>query len=125
MNLVLVFIFVSLNIFGTAFRKLGFPPKYSLYFLFLSLLSGYVNFPIKNISPRVPMMSGNVSEVLWSGYAASSLKAKCCIIAVNLGGAVIPVVMSVFLSTLVSIIDMLIGSSTMLISPKSLVASIK
>ncbi len=50
-----------------------------------------------------------VSDFLWSGYVASSLKANRITIAVNLGGAVIPVVMSVFLSTLVSLVDVLIG----------------
>ncbi|NJD52967.1 MAG: DUF1614 domain-containing protein [Candidatus Methanoperedens sp.] len=80
--LVLVLIFVSLNIFGTAFRKLGFPPEYSVYFLFLSLLGSNVNFPVK-----VEKTS----------------------IAVNLGGAVIPIVMSGFLSTMVSPVDVIIG----------------
>ncbi len=107
--LVLVFIFVSLNIFGTAFRKLGFPPEYSVYFLFLSLLGSYINLPIKKIRSRVPIISSRASDFLWSGYAASSLKAERITIDVNLGGAVIPVIMSVFLSTLVRLVDVLIG----------------
>ncbi len=107
--LVLVFILVSLNIFGTAFKKLGFPPEYSVYFLFLSLLGSYINLPIKKIRSRVPIISSKASDFLWSGYVASSLKANQITIAVNLGGAVIPVVMSVFLSTLVSLVDVLIG----------------
>lgn len=107
--LVLVFIFVSLNIFGTAFRKLGFPPEYSVYFLFLSLLGSYVNLPVKKVKSHVPVISSEVSDSLLSSNAASSLKAERITIAVNLGGAVIPVVMSVFLSTLVSFVDVLIG----------------
>lgn len=109
LTLVLFFIFVSLNILGTAFRKLGFPPEYSVYFLFLSLLGSYVNLPVKKARSRVPIISSKVSDFLQSGYAASSLKAERSTIAVNLGGAVIPVVMSVFLSTLVSLVDVLIG----------------
>ncbi len=90
--LVLVFIFVSLNIFWTTFRKLGFPPEYSVYFLFLSLLGSYVNLPVKKVRSRVPVMSSKASDLLRSGYATSSLKAERITIAVNMGGAVIPVV---------------------------------
>ncbi len=107
--LMVLFILVSINIFGMAFRKLGFPPEYSVYFLFLSLLGSYVNLPVKKVRSRVPIMSSKISDFLRSGYAASSLKAERSTIAVNLGGAVIPVVMSVFLSTLVSLVDVLIG----------------
>src|SRR5574337_856729 len=84
LTLVLVFIFISLNIFGTAFRKLGFPPEYSVYFLFLSLLGSYVNIPVKMVT-------------------------RSTIIAINLGGAIIPVAMSVLLFTMVSPINALIG----------------
>src|SRR5574337_736555 len=98
LTLVLVFIFISLNIFGTAFKKLGFPPEYSVYFLFLSLLGSYINLPVKKVRSHVPIMSNKASDSLWSGYAASSLKAEQNIIAINLGGAIIPVIMSVFLS---------------------------
>ncbi len=107
--LVLVFIFVSLNIFWTTFRKLGFPPEYSVYFLFLSLLGSYVNIPVKKVRSRVTVMSSKVSDLFRSGYATSSLKAERITIAVNMEGAVIPLVMSVFLSTLVRLVDVLIG----------------
>ena len=88
--LVLVFILISLNIFGTAFRKLGFPPEYSVYFLFLSLICSYINIPIKKVRSHVPVISDNASDVLRSGLSASSLKMYSTI-AINLGGAVIPI----------------------------------
>lgn len=82
--LVVLFILISLNIFGLAFRKLGFPPEYSVYFLFLSLLGSYVNIPVKK------------------GTRGTT-------IAINLGGAIIPAAMSVFLFTMVSPANALIG----------------
>lgn len=82
--LVVLFILISLNIFGLAFRKLGFPPEYSVYFLFLSLLGSYVNIPVKKITQGI-------------------------IIAINLGGAIIPVAMSVLLFTMVSPVNALVG----------------
>lgn len=109
LTLVVVFILISFNILGTAFKKLGFPPEYSVYFLFLSLLGSYVNLPIKKVRSRVPVISSNASDTLWSGYIASSLKAERSTIALNLGGAVIPLGMSVFLASMVSLVDVLIG----------------
>ncbi len=96
--LVILFILITINIFGMAFRKLGFPPEYSVYFLFLSLLGSYLNLPIKKI------MSPTSHEI---GRSTS--------ISVNLGGAVIPVLMSIFLSTLVSLVDVVIGILVMTI----------
>ncbi len=108
--LVVLFILVSINIFGMAFRKLGFPPEYSIYFLFLSLLGSYVNIPIKKVMPHVPIISGQRIDFHRFYCTASSLKVEqSTVIAINLGGAVIPVVMSGFLSTTVSLVDVMVG----------------
>jgi uncharacterized membrane protein len=93
-----------------AFRKLGFPPEYSIYFLFLSLLGSYVNIPIKKVMPHVPIISGQRINFHRFSYASSSFKVEqSTVIAINLGGAIIPVVMSGFLSTTVSLVDVMIG----------------
>lgn len=105
--LVALFILVSINIFGMVFRKLGYPPEYSVYFLFLSLLGSYVNLPIKKVKSRVPIISGKGSDFHWFSYTLDVERSTS--IAVNLGGAVIPLVMSVFLSTMVSLVDVVIG----------------
>jgi len=89
MTLVFLLILISINLFGRAFNKLGFPPEYSVYFLFISLLGSQVNLPVNKI--------------------ISNIKAEGTTIAVNLGGAVIPVIMSVFLLTMVNLIDVLIA----------------
>jgi len=112
--LVLVLIFISLNIFGTAFRKLGFPPEYSVYYLFLSLPCSYVNIPIKKVRSRVSVISDKASDTLKSGLSASSLKMYTTI-AINLGGAVIPILMSVFLSTMANLVEISAGILVMTI----------
>lgn len=109
MTLVLVFIFISLNIFGAAFRKMGFPPEYAVYFLFLSLPCSYLNIPIKRIRSQVSVISNKASDTLKSGLAVSSIKTYNTTIAVNLGGAVIPIIMSVFLSTMANLVEILSG----------------
>ena len=109
--LVVLFVLISINIFGMAFRKLGFPPEYSVYFLFLSLLGSYVNVPIKKVVSHVPAITG---KGFHSSSYASSLDVERST-AINLGGAVIPVIMSLFLSTMVSLVDVLIGILVMTI----------
>ncbi|VVB88081.1 Uncharacterised protein [uncultured archaeon] len=114
--LVVLFILISINLFGMAFRKLGFPPEYSIYFLFFSLLGGYVNIPVKKVISRVPVISGQKIDYLFFSYTSSPKEIKDnTIIAINLGGAVIPVIMSVFLSIKVSLVDALIGILVMTI----------
>ncbi|PWB49397.1 MAG: hypothetical protein C3F06_14715 [Candidatus Methanoperedenaceae archaeon] len=112
--LVLVFIFISLNIFGTAFRRLGFAPEYSVYFLFLSLPCSYLNIPIKKIRSHEPVISDKASDVLRSGLYASSPKMYSAI-AVNIGGAVIPMIMSLFLLSKAKPINVLVGILVMTI----------
>lgn len=106
--LVLVFIFISLNILGTAFKKLGFPPEYSVYFLFLSLPCSYVNIPIGKVRSHVPVISHRASDVLRSGLAASSLNTYSTI-AINLGGAVLPVIMALLLLSIAKPVEILSG----------------
>ncbi len=114
--LVTLFILISINIFGMAFRKIGFPPEYSVYFLFLSLLGSYVNLPFRKIRSHVPIMQSKVIDFHDTGYEASSLGVeRSTSIAINLGGAVIPVIMSIFLSTMANLVDMLIGIFVMTI----------
>jgi uncharacterized membrane protein len=107
-TLVLVFIFISLNIFGTAFGKLGFPPEYAIYFLFFSIPCSYVNIPLRKVMSNVPTISDTASDTLRLGLAASSLRTYSTI-AINLGGAVIPIIMSIFLSTMANLVEILAG----------------
>lgn len=109
-----VFILVSIDIIGIAFRKLGFPPAYSILLLFLSLLGSHVNIPVKEIRSTQPLFSGKIIHFYWFRYVLPPLEVeRKTTIAVNLGGAVIPVIVSVFLITHVSFTDVLISVSLM------------
>ncbi|HEY9246466.1 MAG TPA: DUF1614 domain-containing protein [Candidatus Methanoperedens sp.] len=93
------------------FRKLGFPPEYSVYFLFLSLLGSYVNIPIKKVKlQHAPIISDRKNNFHLSDEAALPIENKRnTFIEVNIGGAVIPAVMSGILYTMVGPIKVLIG----------------
>lgn len=106
----IVFILVSIDIIGLAFRKLGFPPEYSILLLFLSLLGSNVNIPIKEITSVEPIISGRIVDFQWFRYVIPPLEVeRRTIIAVNVGGAVIPVLISGFLITRVNPVEAIIG----------------
>jgi len=87
-----VFFLISIDLIGLAFLKLGFPPKYSVLLLFLSLIGSYINIPIKEIISREPGISGRIINFYWFRYIIPPLEVEHrTIIAVNLGGGVIPV----------------------------------
>ncbi len=114
--LFVVFILISIDLIGLAFRKLGFPPVYSVLLLFLSLIGSHVNIPIKEITSREPVISGRIVDYYWFRYVIPPLEVeRKTTIAVNLGGGVIPVLISVFLITMVNPVDVLIGVFVMTI----------
>ncbi len=107
---------ISLDLIGQAFRKLGFPPMFSVLLLLLSLLGSYVNIPVKEISSREPVVSGGVIDFYWFRYILPPLEVeRRTIIAVNLGGAIIPIVISGFLITRVNLFDAIAGILVMTI----------
>ena len=112
--LMALFLLVTLNLIGIAFRRLGFPPEYSVLLLFLALLGSYVNIPIKEIESRTPVVSGIAIDFYGFRYIIPPHEVKRhTIIAVNVGGAVIPVIISGFLVTRVNPVDALLGVSIM------------
>ena len=105
-----IFILISIDLIGLAFRKLGFPPQYSVLLLFFSLTGSYVNIPVKEITSREPVMSGRIIDFYWFRYVIPPLEVeRRTMIAVNLGGGVIPVLVSGFLITMVNPVEVLIG----------------
>ncbi len=107
---VALFVLISFDLIGQAFRKLGFPPEYSILFLILSLLGSYINIPVREIISREPVLSGQTIDYYWFRYILPPLEVeRRTTIAVNLGGAVIPVAVSVFLLSRVNLFDALTG----------------
>lgn len=108
--LVALFFLASLGLIGIAFQKLGFPPEYSVFLLLLSLLGSYVNIPVKRIESQVPVISGVAIDFYGLRYLIPSFAVKrSTVIAVNLGGAVIPVLVSGILFPRADLTDLLFG----------------
>jgi uncharacterized membrane protein len=95
--LIFVVILVELEILRHAYERMGIPPRYVLAVLLLSLLGSAINIPVAEFPPE-KVLSGaevdfyGVREVIpvvreWPGT----------ILAVNVGGALIPVILSLYL----------------------------
>jgi uncharacterized membrane protein len=90
-------ILVQLRILRYAYMRLGVGPGVALLLLFGSLIGSYFNIPVAAL-PGTHVRSGEVVEFLGMRYVVPLVaQSPGTIIAVNIGGAVIPTLMSAYL----------------------------
>lgn len=89
-------ILIQLRILRYAYMRLGVSPGTALLLLFGTLLGSYINIPI-TLLPGPPVRSGQIVDFYGMRYVVPYLVAPSTILAVNVGGAVIPTVMSAYL----------------------------
>src|ERR1700686_1548091 len=89
-------ILIQLRILRYAYMKLGVGPGVALFLLFGSLIGSYFNIPI-TILPGPPARSGQIVEFFGMQYVVPLVTYPGTVLAVNVGGAVIPTVMSTYL----------------------------
>ncbi|MEA1993722.1 MAG: DUF1614 domain-containing protein [Euryarchaeota archaeon] len=90
----LLLVFFLVNAINTAFMKLGFSPWLAFGILFASLIGSRINFPITKGERKVEKGHGSS---LFFGRAESLSTVQETVIAVNLGGAIIPLLVSLYL----------------------------
>jgi uncharacterized membrane protein len=93
----LVIAFIQIGILQYAYEKIGVNQRYVFAILILSLLGSYINIPIAQLSPQQVLSN---QEVVYFGirYVIPMVENwPGTVIAVNLGGAVIPTVLSSYL----------------------------
>ena len=86
-----------LRVLQFAYAQLGIAPRYFFTWLFLSLAGSYINLPLLRFSPE---QMSRLEEVPFYGipYVIPSVEASPgTILAINVGGAIIPILMSLFL----------------------------
>ncbi|MGY3620311.1 putative membrane protein [Bradyrhizobium sp. USDA 10063] len=93
--LVLV-ILIQLGILRYAYLSLGVSPGAAFLLLFGSLVGSYLNIPITELSGP-PVRSGEIVDFFGMRYVVPLVTAPSTILAVNVGGAVIPTFMSIYL----------------------------
>ncbi|WP_050419856.1 DUF1614 domain-containing protein [Bradyrhizobium tropiciagri] len=89
-------VLIQLRILRYAYMRLGVGPGVALLLLFGSLVGSYFNIPI-TVLPGPPVRSGQVVDFFGMRYVVPYLASPSTILAVNVGGAVIPAVMSAYL----------------------------
>lgn len=103
--LLLLSISISFLFFGlvsSAFAKLGFSWSDAFLLLFLSLIGSNVNIPLTTLETEVLIPNDNFVKVFGVNYRVpfkESFVTKTTV-AMNIGGAVIPILVSVYLLTL-------------------------
>ncbi len=101
--LLLFFLFITLiilieiNVLEYAYQKMGINRRYVFSLLMFSLLGSYVNLPIYQLPPEVVRSGGMVIYFGVPYVIPWVTQWPGTVIAVNLGGAVIPTILSIYL----------------------------
>jgi uncharacterized membrane protein len=90
-------ILIEVNVLEYAYEKIGINRRYVFTILLLSLLGSYVNIPVYHLPPEA-VRSGGVVSFFGVPYLIPMVTEwPGTVIAVNLGGAVIPTILSIYL----------------------------
>ena len=88
---------VELHVLKDVYRRIGIPPRYVLLVLLGSLLGSAINLPIAELRPEA-MAADQVVDFFGVRYVVPVVEEwPRTILAVNVGGAVIPSLMSLYL----------------------------
>ncbi len=96
-GIVLFFFFIiEINVIALAFAKIGIPSRYVFGALLLALVGSFINIPVKKLPQE------NLTEERWATffgirYRIPQREKPETVLAVNLGGAVIPCILSLYL----------------------------
>ncbi len=91
-----LFILLQIGMVTFAFIKIGIPHHYILLALLATLLGSFVNVPVKKI-PQENMVGEGRVNFFGVTYVIPVWKRKVTTLAVNIGGAVIPTFISIYL----------------------------
>ena len=95
--LVFLFIFIQVGLIGYAYERLGISAHFIFPLLLLSLLGSSINIPVTQISGG-PVVSRQRVDFFGMRYVIPFIEQhEQTIIAVNLGGAVVPTLISLYL----------------------------
>jgi uncharacterized membrane protein len=92
-SLLFLFVLIQINVIALAFAEMGIPSQYVFAALFASLLGRFINIPIKKI-PQQTMVADRQISSFGIRYVLPLWKQSETVLAVNLGGAVVPVILS-------------------------------
>jgi|SRR5579863_5657926 len=95
--IVLVITLIEVGLLRYAYEKMGVSRRYVFFILFLSLFGSYVNIPVAYLPDRA-VVSGQPSSYFGMHYGGPVVyQWPGTVIALNLGGAIIPTLLSLYL----------------------------
>jgi uncharacterized membrane protein len=90
-------VFIQLRLLSHAYSALGLDPRVAMLVLLASLLGSYVNLPLARL-PEQRVVSREVVEIFGVPFLAPvAVDWPGTILAINVGGAVIPILLSFYL----------------------------
>jgi uncharacterized membrane protein len=88
---------IELHILKHVYRQIGIPSRYVMAVLLCTLLGSWVNLPVTQLAPE-EMVTDRVVEAFGVRYIVPVVEEwPATILAVNVGGALIPAIVSLFL----------------------------
>lgn len=96
--LIFLFFFVQIGLIGYAYERIGISAHAVFPLLFLSLFGSAINIPITRVKSG-PAVSRQVIDFFGMRYVIPSLPHEWTVVAVNVGGAVVPTLLSLYLLT--------------------------
>jgi uncharacterized membrane protein len=127
-SLKFLFLLIIITIFGlgslflgvvvSAFMKIGFSAEDALLILFLSLLGSGINIPLTTLRSDIPVVKENYRKLFGITYRISSTQRirNETVLAINVGGAVIPVLISAYLLTQFPSSILLAGAGVLIVA---------
>lgn len=98
--IVVLFVVVQIGVISYAFEKIGVSPAYMLSLLMLSWFGSWINIPITRLRAEDEMYDGEIITFFGHRYVIPRLRQpRQSVLAINLGGALVPCGLSVYLMT--------------------------
>jgi uncharacterized membrane protein len=95
--LAFLFILLEIHVINYAFVSLGLPPEFAFTALLVSLIGSYINIPITRVAGGQPHPAEVVRSFGIRYRVPTRYVTDSTIIAVNVGGAIVPVFISIYL----------------------------
>jgi uncharacterized membrane protein len=95
--LIFLFVMIEIDVVGYAFQKIGINHRYVFLILILTFLGSSINIPVAHIPGETVVVQEPVHHFGMRFFIPQLITRNEITIAVNLGGAVIPTLLSLFL----------------------------
>ena len=98
-TVVVLFIFVFFGLISVAFGRIGFSAEAIALLLFAVLVGSVINIPLFTFEAREPVMRDTFVTVFGMTYRVppAAVGSRKTVVAINVGGAVIPSIVSLYL----------------------------